>query len=85
MGFDGVYHDLFQIFFNPVLTKFEVPEKEKNYILKFYLVGITAINMAFGAYNWRYRYPEFDNTQRWVKVPSQELSDMLVEALKDKE
>ena len=35
---------------------------------------------------WRYRYPEFDTTQRWVKVPSQELSDMLVEALKtDKE
>ena len=32
---------------------------------------------------WRYRYPEFDTTQRWAKVPSQELSDMLVEALKD--
>ena len=32
---------------------------------------------------WRYRYPEFDNTQRWAKVPSQELSDMLVGALKD--
>ena len=31
---------------------------------------------------WRYRYPEFDTTQRWVKVPSQELSDMLVDALK---
>ena len=31
---------------------------------------------------WRYRYPEFDNTQRWAKVPSKELSDMLVEALK---
>ena len=31
---------------------------------------------------WRYRYPEFDTTQRWVKVPSQELSDLLVEALK---
>lgn len=27
---------------------------------------------------WRYHYPEFDTTQRWVKVPSQELSDMLV-------
>jgi transcriptional regulator with XRE-family HTH domain len=26
---------------------------------------------------WRYRYPEFDNPQRWAKVPSQELSDML--------
>ena len=31
---------------------------------------------------WRYRYPEFNNTQRWVKVPSQALSDMLVEAFK---
>ena len=30
---------------------------------------------------WRYRYPEFDTTQRWAKVPSQALSDMLVEAL----
>ena len=24
---------------------------------------------------WRYRYPEFDTTQNWVKVPSKELSD----------
>lgn len=34
---------------------------------------------------WRYRYPEFDTTQRWAKVPSQELSDWLVEGLKEKE
>ena len=33
--------------------------------------------------NWRYHYPEFDTTQRWVKVPSQELSDALVEAFKN--
>jgi transcriptional regulator with XRE-family HTH domain len=32
---------------------------------------------------WRYRYPEFDTTQHWGKVPSQELSDALVEAFKD--
>lgn len=32
---------------------------------------------------WRYRYPEFDTTQRWAKVPSQELSDMLVDELKN--
>ena len=32
---------------------------------------------------WRYRYPEFDTYQRWAKIPSQELSDALVEALKD--
>lgn len=31
---------------------------------------------------WRYRFPEFDTTQRWAKVPSQELSDMLMEAFK---
>ena len=30
---------------------------------------------------WRYRYPEFDNTQRWAKVPSQGLSDMLMERI----
>ena len=34
---------------------------------------------------WRYRYPEFDTTQRWAKVPSQGLSDMLVDALNEKE
>ena len=33
--------------------------------------------------NWRYHYPKFDTTQRWAKVPSQELSDALVEMLKD--
>ena len=33
---------------------------------------------------WRYTYPEKDTTQRWAKVPSQELSDTLVEAFKNK-
>lgn len=33
---------------------------------------------------WRYRYPAFDKTLRWAKVPSQEFSDMLVEELKEK-
>uniref|UniRef100_UPI003FF08041 helix-turn-helix domain-containing protein n=1 Tax=Ruminococcus bromii TaxID=40518 RepID=UPI003FF08041 len=35
--------------------------------------------------NWRYYYPKFDTTQIWAKVPSQELSDALVEAFKDKQ
>jgi len=34
---------------------------------------------------WRYRYPEFDTTQRWAKVSSQMLSDMLVDALNEVE
>ncbi|MBO4914024.1 MAG: hypothetical protein J5449_02360 [Oscillospiraceae bacterium] len=32
---------------------------------------------------WRYNYPRYDASQNWAKVPSQELSDALVEALKD--
>ena len=31
---------------------------------------------------WRYHYPEFDTTQIWAKVPSQALSDALVECSK---
>ena len=34
---------------------------------------------------WRYKYPEFDTTQRWAKVPSEELSDYLVDTLNEKE
>ena len=32
---------------------------------------------------WRYHYPEFDTTQIWPRVPSQELSDVLTEAFKN--
>ena len=31
---------------------------------------------------WRYTFPAEDTTQIWGKVPSQEFSDMLIEALK---
>lgn len=34
---------------------------------------------------WRYRYPELDTSQNWVKVPSKELSDNFIKELKDKE
>ena len=33
---------------------------------------------------WRYNYSKFDNTQGFVKVPSQELSDAMVEKFKNK-
>lgn len=32
---------------------------------------------------WRYTFPAEDTTQRWAKVPSQPLSDMLIAALKE--
>ena len=33
---------------------------------------------------WRYYYPQYDNTQITARVPSQELSDVLIKAFKDK-
>ena len=32
---------------------------------------------------WRHCYPQYDTSQRWVKVPSRELSDKLIEVLKN--
>lgn len=34
---------------------------------------------------WRYYYPKYDNTQRWAKVPSQELSNTMIGAFKDRQ
>ena len=34
---------------------------------------------------WRYNYPKYDETSGFVKVPSQALSDMLVNTLKRNE
>ena len=33
---------------------------------------------------WRYNYPKYDETSGYVKVPSQQLSDALVETFKDR-
>ena len=33
---------------------------------------------------WRYNYPKYDETSGYVKVPSQQFSDALVEAFKDR-
>ena len=34
---------------------------------------------------WRYKYPELDQSKHWAKVPSQEVSDMLLEAFREEE
>ena len=33
---------------------------------------------------WRYNYPKYDETSGFVKIPSQQLSDAMVEAFKDR-
>ena len=30
---------------------------------------------------WRYHYPEFDDSHRWVKVPSQKLNNTMTESI----
>ena len=47
MGFDGLYSDMLREIFNPVLTRYRIPEAERKYTLKFYLWGITAIVMEW--------------------------------------
>ncbi len=33
---------------------------------------------------WRYNYPKYDETSGYVKVPSQQLSDVMLEAFRDR-
>ncbi len=47
MNFDEVYGKMFTHIFNPILARFNVIEKERAYIIKFYLSGIFAIVMEW--------------------------------------
>lgn len=47
MNFDKVYNKMFEFIFNPVLERFSFPEEDREYVLKFYLTGITAIVMEW--------------------------------------
>ena len=42
-----VYGRMFEYIFNPILERFHVPEKERSYIMKFYLTGVFAIIMEW--------------------------------------
>lgn len=43
LGFEGVYRQLFQHIFNPVLERFHYPDADRNYVMMYYLNGINAI------------------------------------------
>ena len=47
MDLERVYKKMFLHIFDPVLSRFEFPEKERTYVMKFYLSGITAIVMEW--------------------------------------
>ena len=42
-----VYGRMFEQIFNPILERFHVPEKERAYVMKFYLTGVFAIVMEW--------------------------------------
>ena len=42
-----VYGRMFDHIFNPILSRFHVPEKERTYIMKFYLTGVFAVVMEW--------------------------------------
>ena len=47
MNMDKVYSRMFEHIFNPILSRFHVPECERAYVMKFYLTGIFAIVMEW--------------------------------------
>ena len=47
MNLDKVYSKMFNHIFDPILSRFRVPEKERAYMIKFYLTGVFAIVMEW--------------------------------------
>ena len=47
LNMDEVYGRMFEHIFNPILERFQVPEKERSYMMKFYLTGVFAIVMEW--------------------------------------
>ncbi len=43
LNMKSVYDQMFKYIFEPILEKFHIPEKERVYVIKFYLSGIFAI------------------------------------------
>lgn len=44
---NGIYDRLFKYIFNPILSRFDFPEKERHYVMRFYLTGIFAVVMQW--------------------------------------
>lgn len=47
MNMDGVYSKMFEHIFSPILARFHIPEKERAYVMRFYLTGVFAIIMEW--------------------------------------
>ena len=47
MGFDAYYARMFRFIFDPILERFHISQANRQYVMKFYLTGITAIAMEW--------------------------------------
>ncbi len=47
MNMENVYEKMFKYIFEPILMRFHVSEKERPYVIKFYLTGVFAIVMEW--------------------------------------
>lgn len=47
LDFDNVYERMFSHIFSPILERFNIPETEREYTMRFYLTGITAMVMEW--------------------------------------
>ena len=43
LKFEKIYDRMFLHIFDPILSRFNIPEHERSYVIKFYLSGVTAI------------------------------------------
>lgn len=43
LGFEDVYKRMFEGIFNPILSRFDYPESDRQYVMMYYLNGINAI------------------------------------------
>lgn len=57
-GFDSIYKRLFENIFNPIMERFNYPEKDREYIMMYYLNGIHAINTEWLKNNCEKPIPE---------------------------
>ncbi len=44
---DNVYEKMYDHIFNPILSRFNIPESERPYVIKFYITGIFAVVMEW--------------------------------------
>ena len=47
MDFEKVYDRMLRHIFSPILSRFQIPEQQHTYVMKFYLSGVTAIAMEW--------------------------------------